>query len=194
MRIFAVLAHFNPEALDSYLFNKLVEHYKALGHELDVLDLYHHAHEIPFYYENRDRKNKFSFLEENTFYRHNRERLLAADRLVIVYPIYWYSVPGILKCWMDLITNFFWHYTPGNLRAQGLHHIPKAFIVNTSSAPRFILRFLFNNTASAQVRHTLQWMGIPSVYFYEIGSVYSLTPAKIEHHVRRMLIKSNALL
>ena len=32
-----------------------------------------------------------------------RERLLRADRLVLQFPLYWYSVPSLLKQWFDTV-------------------------------------------------------------------------------------------
>lgn len=42
--------------------------------------------------------------------RAEQERIERADRLVIVYPVYWWSMPGLLKGWIDRVFSNGWAY------------------------------------------------------------------------------------
>lgn len=44
-----------------------------------------------------------------------RDQALCAghDLIVFQHPLYWYSVPALLKEWMDLVLEFGWAYGPG---------------------------------------------------------------------------------
>ena len=194
MRVLAVLAHDRKDSLNAYLFNKLIEHLKAEQCEVDILDLHDRAKDIPFYSSIRDPfTGGYPLLDTNPFYQELKDRFMAADRLVIVHPVYWYSVPGILKCWIDLITNHFWRYE-GGIWATPKHKIKKMLIVHTASASWLTYKFVLANTARTTLWQTFRWFGIPKVYFYEIFSVYSQNERTVARHVNKILKLSKKLL
>ena len=43
----------------------------------------------------------------------------AAERIVFQFPFYWYSVPPLLKRWMDDVFEFGWAYGPGGTKLKG---------------------------------------------------------------------------
>lgn len=45
--------------------------------------------------------------------------LIAHDIIVLHHPIYWYSVPPLLKQWIDLVLAFGWAYGPGGNALRG---------------------------------------------------------------------------
>ncbi|WP_271895992.1 NAD(P)H-dependent oxidoreductase [Candidatus Phyllobacterium onerii] len=41
----------------------------------------------------------------------NEQRLIEAhDRIILQFPIYWYSVPAVLKNWIDRVLSHGWAY------------------------------------------------------------------------------------
>jgi glutathione-regulated potassium-efflux system ancillary protein KefG len=46
-------------------------------------------------------------------------RLLEHGIIVLQHPFYWYSVPAILKEWLDLVLEFNWAYGPQGTALQG---------------------------------------------------------------------------
>lgn len=50
-----------------------------------------------------------------------REQALVSDHdiLVLHHPFYWYSMPPLLKQWVDLVYSFGWAYGPGGTALQG---------------------------------------------------------------------------
>jgi putative NADPH-quinone reductase len=117
---------------------------------------------------------------------------MAADRLFVVYPVYWYAVPGILKCWIDLITNFAWKFQGGNT-AKPLHTIKKALVVNSASMSNWHKWLFTRNSASEMLKETFKWWGIKGYDFYEIGNTSKLTPTKIDAHLAKIAKKSDWL-
>lgn len=51
-----------------------------------------------------------------------QELLLSHDRIVLQFPLYWYSTPSLLKKWMDEVLTYGWAYGTGgdNLRGKQL--------------------------------------------------------------------------
>lgn len=184
MKIYAILAHDKKDSLNHYLFTQIVKHLKSKNAEVDILNLYDHEKQIPFYSHDKEK------LKQNEFYKENKKRFMQADSLLIVYPVYWYSPPGILKCWMDLITNFAWKYE-GKESATALHKIKNALIISTSSSPFPQNDPLHNNSA---LKNMFKFIGIANSDFHGIGKVNSGTKEEIQNHLEKIFDLSNNLL
>jgi glutathione-regulated potassium-efflux system ancillary protein KefG len=51
--------------------------------------------------------------------RHEQQLLLSHDVIIFQHPFYWYSVPALLKEWIDLVLEYGWAYgTGGNQLAN----------------------------------------------------------------------------
>lgn len=185
VRIFAILAHPKKDSFSGRIFYSVVQYLQNQGAHVDVLDLYDRINDVPFYTSPQT-------LEQLPFYQENKERFMAADRIFIVYPIYWYAVPGILKCWLDIITNYAWKFESGH-HPRPLHKIKKALVVNSASMPN-LYRWLFTaNSGSAMLKESFKFLGIKDHTFYEIGSTNKLSQAKVDAHIAKIIQKSNAL-
>lgn len=60
-----------------------------------------------------------------------QQALLAADLVVWLAPVYWYSVPGLLKHWFDTVLQHGWAYGQGGTALQG----KTAWWVTSAGAP-----------------------------------------------------------
>ncbi|MEW9701350.1 NAD(P)H-dependent oxidoreductase [Paenibacillus sp. SI8] len=56
------------------------------------------------------------------------ELLLAHDRIVLQFPLYWYSCPPLLKKWFDDVFTYGWAFGPQGDNLQG-----KEFVVATTT-------------------------------------------------------------
>lgn len=186
MRVYAILANHDKNSLSSRIFYQVTDQLIQNGAQVDILDLYERKDEIPFYVGHKP--NQSPTLYTSTFFQENKERFLMADKLLIVYPIYWYSVPGILKCWFDLITTFAWKFT-GKGKTQPLHKIKQAFIINSSMEPWWYRRFLTTNPSRRQISQTFDFIGISNYHFYEIGSTHTLTQEQVADHINTIITR-----
>ena len=48
-----------------------------------------------------------------------QQRLAAAELLVWLHPVHWYSMPPLLKLWLDEVFAFGWAYGPGGRALEG---------------------------------------------------------------------------
>lgn len=176
MRILAIVAHDKATSLTKTIFNHALAFLREQKNiELDILDLYDHASEIPFYASDRAQ------LEANAFYQENKERILKADRLLIVFPTYWYGVPGILKCWFDLINQFAWKFNGPYRTAIPLHFIKKALMINLTITPRWYNLLWLGDPARDQVKKTLQFLGIEPI-MYTVDRSTRLNEKQLKKH------------
>jgi putative NADPH-quinone reductase len=51
--------------------------------------------------------------------RREQEALLGADIIVSQYPMYWYSMPPLLKEWTDTVLEYGWAYGPNGTQLSG---------------------------------------------------------------------------
>lgn len=185
MRIYAVVAHDRKDSLTYHIFNELTALLSKQDNvTVDILDLYDHAQEIPFYTHDK------TALAANDFYQKNKERFMAADRLLLVFPVYWYSTPGIMKCWIDLITSYAYKYT-GKRYAEPLHSIKKVLIINSTMAPWWQNIFIFHNHVNQQLKSTFAFMGIKNITSYTISSVYKKNNDSIQQDLAQIKAAAN---
>ncbi len=173
-RILAILAHHNKESLCGHLYSQTITALENQGHTVDILDLYDRAKEIPFYYAIKDLKTYPFFLE-------NKQRFLNADGLLIVFPVHCFAVPGILKCWLDLLAAELETITQEKNRPQ------KVFVIFSSGAPNFYLRFFAHNNPQSMLSSCFRFMKIPQKKFYHIGMTGHLNEKKILKHLTAIL-------
>lgn len=177
IKVLLVVAHDVKQSLTYSLYDA-VSDYLSMKHTVEVLtlDLYDYAQEIPFY------RHDPEFLEASSFFQKNKELILQADRLILFFPVYWYSAPAIVKAWIDLITNYAWHYKSG-AHAGPLHHITKAFTVNSAITKKPWYSFLSEHPAQRQITDTFKFMGVPHIKNYMIYDVYKTNPTSYKNHV-----------
>jgi putative NADPH-quinone reductase len=64
--------------------------------------------------------------------------LEAADTVVLQYPTYWYSTPGLLKTWLDTVLLRGWAYgssAPGVLKDKGLRVVTSTGGIGAAYSP-----------------------------------------------------------
>jgi NAD(P)H dehydrogenase (quinone) len=126
MKYFIVYAHPEPASLSGQLKNRAVAALEAAGHEVIVSDLY--AMEWKAVADAKD----FPEREENTPLDYGKEsgtafkagtqaadvveeqrKLLWADVVILQFPLWWYSMPAILKGWVDRVYAYGFAYGVG---------------------------------------------------------------------------------
>ncbi len=76
-------------------------------------------------------QRRFGMMEEGAV---EAQRLLTADRIVLQFPMQWYSVPGLLKDWLDgVLTRMY--YVFGEQEGAKLAGTPIMLAVTTGAVP-----------------------------------------------------------
>ncbi|SEQ59608.1 NAD(P)H dehydrogenase (quinone) [Thalassovita taeanensis] len=116
MKVLIVYAHNEPKSFSAALLERSIRCLTEAGHEIRVSDLY----EMGFNpvasaddFESRrfsdalqyDREQKFSH-EQGAFAQDIQteiDKLLWCDTLILQFPLWWWSVPAIMKGWIDRV-------------------------------------------------------------------------------------------
>lgn len=125
-----------------------VESLCSAGHDVSVTDLYADGFTAPagpgdvtgrFNPEKFDLGYEQMNAAKNNLFapalRREMDRVLAADLLILQFPMWWYSVPGILKNWIDRVFAFGEMYGPGRTWDSGVMKGKRAMLAFTTSAP-----------------------------------------------------------
>ncbi len=103
-----------------------------------------------------------------------------ADWLVFVSPMWWTSVPAMLKGFFDRVftEKYAFRYTPAGI-PEGLLGPRRAFLIATSDTPPIVLRLAGRRGGfQSLVRGVLKLCGIVSARFRIFGSVLTSSPER----------------
>jgi NAD(P)H dehydrogenase (quinone) len=135
MRILVVHAHPVESSFNRALFTLVTDRLRQAGHELDVLDLYQEDFDPRL---SRAERLGYHDLETNReSVKPYVDRLLAAQALVLVHPVWNFGYPAILKGWFDrvFLPGVSFGLVNGKVRPV-LHNIGKLAIVTTYGGSR----------------------------------------------------------
>ncbi|MEV6767264.1 NAD(P)H-dependent oxidoreductase [Nocardia sp. NPDC051030] len=125
MKTLIVHAHPEPKSLNSSLKDLAVSTLEAAGHEVRVSDLYAmnwnpvvnaadygSAASSPLHVAaDSGRAFETGTLTEDV--RAEQEKLLWADTIIFQFPLWWYTMPAILKGWVDRVFTYRFAYGVG---------------------------------------------------------------------------------
>lgn len=104
-----VVAHHRTDSLTAHTARRAADRLEAAGYRIDLLDLHAEGFDPRMNVSDQpdwgDREKPYS----DETHAHMR-RILAADVIVAVFPVYWQSVPAILKGWIDRVWNYGFAY------------------------------------------------------------------------------------
>lgn len=141
MRVHVIHAHPVETSYNRALFNAVVEELSAKGHEVDALNLYKDGFDAVL-----SREERFNYHDVpgnlTPLVRPYVDRLMAAEALVFVHPVWNYGYPAILKGYFDRI------FLPGvsfildgggdrGKLVPNLRHIKKVAFVTTYGGNRW---------------------------------------------------------
>lgn len=112
-----------------------------------------------------------------------QETIRWADHLVFVYPIWWGTVPAILKGFIDrvFLPGFAYRYRPNSMFWDKLLSGKSARLIVTMDTPSWYYRWVYKQAGHhVMKRGTLQFSGVNPVKITEIAPVKSSTDKQRE--------------
>ena len=96
-----------------------------------------------------------------------QELLKGSDELIFVFPIWWFSLPAILKGFIDKVMLKGFAYEEGKIRLIGLlGNIRKTALITTSEFPTWYIRLIVGDPISSFIRGTMRSVGLKRVKWY----------------------------
>ncbi len=126
MNVLLVYAHPEPTSLNGTLKDFAVQRLQAAGHTVQVSDLYAMRWKAPIDgddHPGRDPQRPFhASLDSREAYANDRQsddiaaeqdKLRWADAVILQFPLWWFSMPAILKGWVDRVYAYGFAYGVG---------------------------------------------------------------------------------
>lgn len=102
-----------------------------------------------------------------------QELIKGAARLIVITPIWWNDLPGMLKGFFDKVMKQKWAYdlTPSGVKGR-LTHIEQMLVLTTSTSPTWYMRYLAGNAmGSVFLGATAKQLGIQGRRWINFGQV-----------------------
>lgn len=126
MKVLLIYAHPEPRSLNGGLKDFAVQHLQQAGHEVQVSDLYAMRWKAgfdaddssappvgEFWRSTLDSKQAFEQGTQSADIVAEQEKLLWADTVIFQFPLWWFSMPAIMKGWIDRVYAYGFAYGVG---------------------------------------------------------------------------------
>ncbi|UCP00740.1 NAD(P)H-dependent oxidoreductase [Metapseudomonas lalkuanensis] len=108
MHALIVVAHPDSNSLTHNLAKQVAEGLKSAGHSSELADL--HAEGFDQRYSLADLNVHRHMATPPADVLAEQARIERADSLVLVFPVYWWSLPGLLKSWVERVFSNGWAF------------------------------------------------------------------------------------
>ncbi|WP_208827728.1 NAD(P)H oxidoreductase [Streptomyces ficellus] len=113
-----VVAHHRTDSLTAHTARRAAARLEAAGYRIDVLDLHAEGFDPRMNTSDQPDWGNRDKTYSDEVHAHMR-RILDAQVVVAVFPVYWQSVPAILKGWIDRVWNYGFAYGRSKPRLAG---------------------------------------------------------------------------
>ena len=143
MNVLIIFAHPDPASFDATLCDRTISELTAQGHSVQLSDLYDMRFRpvvLPDDFTDRNMPTRFNLhaeqahaVQHGTFAPDilaEQRKVAWADTLIFIFPLWWYSLPAIIKGWFDRVMAYGFAYGPGgDLMGR------RALLVTTTGGP-----------------------------------------------------------
>lgn len=163
MKILYVYAHPNPQSLNGAIHQHGVSALENACHEVVVSNLY---------------AEPFEAASE-------LKKITDADHIILQFPLWWFSMPAIMKDWLDRVLLKGFAYDDGKTFAHGLLRGKTASLTVTAQSPESAYRHDGTHGASLQefllpIHHTLRFTGIEPLDPFVVYGAFELSQERKE--------------
>ena len=165
-RVHLVLAHPLTDSFGAAIAARAETALNTAGHRVDTLDLY--AEKFQPCLTAAERRAYYSDSADLSDVADAVARLRAAEKLVLVFPQWWFGMPAILKGWIDRVfqPGVAFEHTPGYGKIlPRLDNIDSVLAVTTLGSPWWIAELYMRNPVRRQIKKGIIGPCTPSAAF-----------------------------
>lgn len=155
MHALIVVAHPDPQSLTHSIAAQVGEGVSQSdpGHTFEIADLASEGFDPRFNAADLDVHRKQAPPPADV--AAEQERIDRADELVLVYPVYWWSMPGVLKGWVDRVFVNGWAYDEGpeTKLVKKLRHLRVHLVAIAGADVRTYARHGYFGAMKTQIDH-----------------------------------------
>jgi NAD(P)H dehydrogenase (quinone) len=180
MKVLIICGHPSKDSLSNVFSDCYEEELRQKGHLVKRINLFEISFD-PILWEGY-KKNQL--LEDSIKYA--QESIKWAEHLVFFYPIWWFSMPSLLKGFIDrtFLPGFAFKYTGKNKWKMFLRR-KTAHLIVTSGGSSLIYR-IFGIEGLKELKRTLQFCGIFRIKKTIIGNASSMDKESFQKNVAKI--------
>jgi len=182
MNILLIYAYPNRNSFNSRIL-ETVE--KSIPHtnKVRVIDLYEDGFNPILYFDKDKRRRDLQFDPETDYYRQD---LVWADHLIFIFPIWWSSMPAILKGYIDRVFSTGFAYKFEGLMPTKLLKGKTATIITTHDTPGLYVKFFLKDYGKVLEKQTLGMVGIKTTKTLTMPFLRNSTDKQREKFIKKI--------
>jgi len=153
MHALVVVAHPDPRSFTHSVASQIAEGVSLSGHSAEIADLTAEGFDPRFAAADHAAHRRQAPPPADVLAE--QARIDHADALVLVYPVYWWSMPGLLKGWIDRVFANGWAYdeVPGGRTVKKLGRLPVHLVAIGGADLRTYARHGYFGAMRTQIDH-----------------------------------------
>lgn len=172
MKTLIIYTHPNHQSLSYAFLEQTLQGLKdnKLEQEIQVLDLYAEDFDPRLVFNEQKRRRDMHSDPELDSYR---QQLLWAEKIILIYPIWWGRPPAMLLGYIDkMFASNFAYKDNGKLLPEGLLKGKSVVCISCMKGPTLYPLYWLNNAHKVLMKKALfQYVGIKKVKFFEFGGM-----------------------
>lgn len=205
MNILYVYAHPNPASFNGLLKQQALKALNDAGVNVKCSDLYaEHFKAVAdwddFHSEETKGHSQYFLAQQAAYQNHalstdittELDNIAWADHIVFQFPLWWFSMPAILKGWLDRVLVKGFAYDAGKIFNEGLLKGKTASLVVTTQSPASAYQLDGAHQATIEsflhpIHHTLRFVGIQPLAAFVAYAAFNLDEIQQERIVKDYL-------
>lgn len=200
MKILIVIAHPEPNSFNAAMYREALKTLEENGHEVKTSDLYQMNFNPVSDRENFttvknteyfSQQAEEHFASENNGFANDvleeQDKVLWCDLMIWQFPLWWFSVPALLKGWVDKVFAMGKLYDNGRIYENGLLKGKKALVSTTTGGPeKNYITAKYGSTD--QILHPIQTGILEFVGFSVLPAEIHFSIERIEDEERKQIL------
>jgi NAD(P)H dehydrogenase (quinone) len=188
MRALLVVAHPLDDSFAKAAAARVRATLERRGFIVDLIDLY--ADDFDPRLTQAERRGYFATPYDDGAVADYAERLKLAQKLVFVFPQWWFNMPAILKGFFDRVfaPGVAFDHAPGGGLITRLGAVEAIFVVSSTGAPWWVARLYMGDPVRRQIGRGVRTVLSPKARFrmYTLHDMDKLTPARANAFLDRI--------
>ena len=171
MNVLIVYAHPNPLSFNQSILKVIDSAFKKRGDTVRLKDLYAERFDPVLSEAQLSLQNEGKLPDQIL---HEQDQVVWADTIVVIYPLWWFDRPAILKGWFDRVFTNGFAFTYGENGLRGLLVGKRAIVVVTAGGTREDFGKNADQLTKSTTEGTLAFCGITDIIdrvFYSVPDV-----------------------
>jgi len=186
MKVLVVYAHPNPQSFNHAVLESFTQGLRSKGHGVEILDLYAQG------FSPLLTAGDLASLQAGAVpadIQAEQARVSGAEGLAFIFPLWWSSMPAILKGWIDRVFSLGFAYAFGEEGPLGLLKHRKVLLITTCGADQAHLE---QSGIQRAIQMTTDmgifaFTGIPEIRHEFFYNVVQTDPGTREQYLKRAL-------